>query len=229
MVGSGAGCEWVQHAYLEMVEATFDPADIQRRLNNWEEGKNAREDGVCGNTWRSPVRNHSTMLFVEKLEAKTHEWLLSVTTKHSLVITNCSIRWCPHNVMYDCGSTDKAIDRDVEGCWRRMVLRALLACSAVRLQVTLCELVEIEPRLVKDRTATECKEEKKMISRAAVFMRQRLMNSKFCKCSASSRDCSDARLVGRATAHSLWWTCPKCDSVARTWRHSPKPDIVGGK
>ena len=32
-------------------------------------------------------------------------------------------------------------------------------------------------------------------------------------------DCSHARLVGRATAHSLWWTCPKCDSVARTWSH----------
>ena len=63
-------------------------------------------------------------------------------------------------------------DRDVEGCWRRMVLRPLLASSAARLQVTLCELVEIEPRLVKDSRATECEEETKMISRATVFIRQ---------------------------------------------------------
>ena len=91
MVGSGAGCEWVQHAYLEIVDANFDPADISRRPNNWEEGKNVREDGVCGNTWRSPVRNHSTMLFVEKREAK--------------------------NGMYDCGSTHKVIARAVGAEW----------------------------------------------------------------------------------------------------------------
>ena len=98
MVGSGAGCEWVQHAYLEIVNANFDPADISRRPNNWEEGKNVRDDGVCGNTWRSPVRNHSTMLFVEKRKAKTQDWLLlSVKTKHSLVITNSGMRWCPQN------------------------------------------------------------------------------------------------------------------------------------
>ena len=28
MVGSGAACEWVQHAYLEMADANFDPVDI---------------------------------------------------------------------------------------------------------------------------------------------------------------------------------------------------------
>ena len=63
------------------------------------------------------------------------------------------------------------LDRDVEGCRRRRVFRAFLVCSTARLQVTLCELVEMEPRLVNARTATKCEYEE-MISRAAVFRRQ---------------------------------------------------------
>ena len=41
------------------------------------------------------------MLFVERLEEKNQERpLLSVSEiKQSLVVANCSIRWCPHNVM----------------------------------------------------------------------------------------------------------------------------------
>ena len=35
--------------------------------------------------------------------------------------------------------------RDGEHFWRRLALRALLALSAARLQVVLCEVVEIEP------------------------------------------------------------------------------------
>ena len=44
------------------------------------------------------------------------------------------------------------LDGEIVGRWRMLVLRALLACSAARLQVTVCKLVEIEPRAVNDRT-----------------------------------------------------------------------------
>ena len=41
-VDSSAACEWVQHAYLEMADANLDPADIKKRVDNWEEGAFAK-------------------------------------------------------------------------------------------------------------------------------------------------------------------------------------------
>ena len=78
------------------------------------------------------------------------------------------------------------LDRDVEGCRRRRVFRAFLVYSTARSQVTLCELVEMEPRLVNARTATKCEYEE-MISRAAVFRRQ--VVQVLCTTTGLSRSC----------------------------------------
>ena len=85
-------------------------------------------------------------------------------------------------------------DRDVEGCWRTMVLRLLLACiagSAVRVggnRATVGERQDIHGMRRGE---------------------EELKDSKSFKCFASRRDCTHAG-PGRATAHSLWWTCRKC-------------------
>ena len=61
---------------------------------------------------------------------------------------------------------------------------------------------------LRSRTAAECKELERMIS---LFMRQKTTDSMSCKCFASPRECSHAGLVGRANAHSVWWTCQECE------------------
>ena len=54
-------------------------------------------------------------------------------------------RRAPKEDQDDHAAFDLPLARDVEHCWRRLVWRALLALSAARLQVVLCEVVEIEP------------------------------------------------------------------------------------
>ena len=107
-VGSSAFCEWVQHAYLGMAGANFDPADIKRRLHNWEEGKRAHEDGVTETTHTQNSQQHLAVTDAKSLydalrrEARGKEPRVAIAVgeiEQSLVVRNCSFRWCPRNVM----------------------------------------------------------------------------------------------------------------------------------
>ena len=75
--------EWVQQAYLEMADASFDPADIRKRLQNPEEGKCVREDGVmiCQDTAHKYWQTHQATTDAQSL----HDALCHC----SLLMANC--------------------------------------------------------------------------------------------------------------------------------------------
>ena len=100
--------------------------------------------------------------------------------------------------------------RDGEHFWRRLALRALLALSAARLQVVLCEVVEIEPAYSFYHEAPRAKGTDGLpgtVSRAAIFMRPQLTDSKSSKCCASSSECRHPTLKHWGNASARWWTC----------------------
>ena len=81
------------------------------------------------------------------------------------------------------------LDRDIEGCWRRVVLRALLGMLAGEMASDVVRAGGDGATTSERQPATDCEEEETMISRAAVFMRKKLKDSKSVKCFASPRDC----------------------------------------
>ena len=87
--------------------------------------------------------------------------------------------------------------RDGEHFWRGLALRSLPALLAARLQVVLCEAVEIEPAYSFYHEAPRAKGTDGLpgtISRAAAFMRPLLTDSESSKCCASSSECTHPTL-----------------------------------
>ena len=84
------------------------------------------------------TRASRDMIHVKREQRQHIEFLSSATAEEH------PPQWC--STVDTAGDVEPALhlNRDIEGCWRSVVLRALLARSAVRLQLTFCELVVIE-------------------------------------------------------------------------------------
>ena len=99
--------------------------------------------------------------------------------------------------------------RDWVSSWRRIVLRVFVALSAARSLAVAQELQVLEPYRFNPELGPE-PEDKNQVTRAIVFARGRLSNSKSVKVPIDPEDeCRHLALVKRG-GKTYWWSCASC-------------------